>query len=265
MTLAVAALMAVASATSCSYTSDETPYPGACAPLVPIAWTPPGDSVDVPTDVIIKVKFNDYPDPDGVRSGALLLTTGFFWIPGTYGVELIDKQATFRPWRPLVSQLGYTIHLRPAIGSLAGCPGTVVEREFRTGDGPVGVPEPPTVTLAEVQDIFDRRCGGGGCHLDTTAGPGETGCLAAPAAGLSLCAPHAWAALVQVPSRQTAALPLVDSGDSARSYLLRKLLPATADEGPIAGVVGQREPPGPPLPDAELRAVAAWIDAGAPR
>ena len=257
--------MAVVSAAACSYTSDETPHPGACVPLHPITWTPHGDSVGVPTDVIIKVRFNDYPDPDGVRSGALLLTTGFFWVPGTYGVELIDKQATFRPWRPLVGQLGYTVHLRPAIRSLAGCPGTVVEREFRTGDGPAGVPEPPMATLAEVQNIFDRRCGGSGCHLDPTQPPGEPGCLAAPAAGLSLCAPQAWAALVQVPSRQTDALPLVDAGDSARSYLLRKLLPATADEGPIAGVVGQREPPGPPLPDDELRAVAAWIDAGAPR
>ena len=120
-------------------------------------------------------------------------------------------------------------------------------------------------TLADVQAIFDRRCGGGGCHLDTTKDTPEARCLAMPAAGLSLCAPQAWAALVQVPSRQTDSLPLVDAGDSARSYLLRKLLPATADGGPIAGVVGQREPPGPPLPDDELRAVAAWIDSGAPR
>jgi hypothetical protein len=265
VTLAAAAVMAIASATSCSYATDETPYPGACAPLHPIAWTPPGNSVDVPTDVIIRVKFDDYPDPDGVRSGALLLTTGFFWVPGTYGVELIDKQVTLRPWRPLVGQLGYTVHLRPAIGSLAGCPGTVAEREFRTGNGPVGVPEPRTATLAEVQVIFERRCSGGGCHLDSSHGTAEASCLAAPAAGLSLCAPQTWGALVQVPSRQTDDLPLVDAGDSARSYLLRKLLPATADEGPIAGVVGQREPPGPPLPDDELRAVAAWIDAGAPR
>jgi len=257
--------MAVASAASCSYPTDETPYPGACAPLVPIAWTPSGDSVDVPTDVVIKVTFNDYPDPDEVRSGNLLLTTSFFWVPGTYSVDLINKQATLRPWRPLVRQLGYSIHLRPAIRSLAGCPGTVAEREFRTGDGPAGVPEAPSATMADVQDIFDRRCGGGGCHLDTAQPPGEGSCLAAPAAGLSLCARDAWAALVQVPSRQTDALPLVDVSDSARSYLLRKLLPATADGGPIAGVVGQREPPGPPLPDNELRIVAAWIDAGAPR
>lgn len=247
MTAALAAVVWVA---SCSYTTDETPYPGACVPLVPIAWTPLGNSVDVPTDVVIKVRFNDYPDPDGVRSGALLLTTGFFWVPGTYGVDLIDKQVTLRPWRPLVGQLGYTIHLRPAIGSLAGCPGTTAEREFRTGDGPAGVPPPPAVPMAAVQEIFNRRCGsaGVGCHLDKTPAPGEARCLQAPAAGLSLCAPQAWAALVQVPSLQTDALPLVQAGDSARSYLLRKLLPARGDEGPIAGVVGQREPRAPHCP-----------------
>jgi hypothetical protein len=216
----------------------------------------------VPTDIPISVTFNDYPDPDGVRSGALLLTTGFFWVPGTYGVDLIERKVTFRPWRPLVGNLGYTIHLRPSIGSLAGCPGTVAEREFRTGDGPTGNPEPPTATLPAVQEIFDRRCAGGGCHLDD-ATPG--GCLAAPVAGLSLCAADAWAALVQVPSRQTGALPLVEAGDSSRSYLLRKLLPATADGGPVAGVFGQREPPGPPLSPDELRTVAAWIDSGAAR
>ena len=89
----------------------------------------------------------------------------------------------------------------------------------------------------------------GGCHLDDDDGA-DGGCAgAAPAAGLSLCAAEAWAALVDVPSRQTDALRLVEPGDSARSYLLRKLLPATADGGPIAGVVGQREPPGAPLPE----------------
>ena len=54
-------------------------------------------------------------------------------------------------------------------------------------------------------------------------------------------------------------------GDSARSYLLRKLLPATTDSGRIPGVYGQREPPGAPLPEDQLRLIAAWIDGGAPR
>ena len=89
--------------------------------------------------------------------------------------------------------------------------------------------------------------------------------MAPAAAGLSLCAADAWNALVGVPSRQVDELRLVEAGDSARSYLLRKLLPASAGGGPITGVSGQREPPGEPLPEDQLRLIAAWIDGGALR
>ena len=58
-----------------------------------------------------------------MRSDSLLLTTGFFWVPGTYGVDLIGKRSMLRPWRPLVGQLGYTIHLRPALALAGGLPG----------------------------------------------------------------------------------------------------------------------------------------------
>jgi len=46
---------------------------------------------------------------------------------------------------------------------------------------------------------------------------------------------------------------------------LRKLLPASPGGGPITGVAGQREPPGEPLPEDQLRLIAAWIDGGALR
>ena len=68
-----------------------------------------------------------------------------------------------------------------------------------------------------------------------------------------------------MPSRQDNQLQRVEAGDSARSYLLRKLLPASPSGGPIAGVYGQREPPGEPLPEDQLRAIATWIDSGALR
>ena len=57
----------------------------------------------------------------------------------------------------------------------------------------------------------------------------------------------------------------MEPGDSARSYLLRKLLPAAPAGGPISGVYGQREPPGDPLPEDQLRLIADWIDGGALR
>src|SRR5262245_30459354 len=117
-----AAIVALASA--CSYPTSESPYPGECAPLHPLAFVPRPNSIGTPTDVVLRVTFDDYPDPDTVRSDSLLLTTGFYWVPGTYGVDLIGKAAVLRPLRGLVPDLGYGLHLRPALGSLAGCPGT---------------------------------------------------------------------------------------------------------------------------------------------
>jgi hypothetical protein len=247
---------------SCSYPTNESPYPGECNPLHPIAFVPLPNSVGVPIDVTFRIKFDDYPDPDTVRSNSLLLTSGFFWVPGSYGVDLIDRTAVMTPIHPLVRGLGYSLHLRPALSSLAGCPGTSQEIEFITGQDAAGVSPPEPVKFETVQRIFTARCGGSACHLSDDA---EGGCLPAPAAGLSLCAAEAWDALVAVPSRQNTKLQLVQAGDSSRSYLLRKLLPARSTGGPISGVYGQREPPGPPLPEDQLRAVAAWIDGGATR
>jgi hypothetical protein len=228
-----------------------------------IGSVPLPNSIAVPTDVTFRLTFDDYPDPDTVRSDSILLTSGFFWVPGSYGTDLIERTAVMRPIRPLSPGLGYSLHLRPALSSLTGCPGASEEIEFITGDGPAGETPQPPATFDSVQRIFSAHCAGAGCHLaDGTAGDG---CLAAPAAGLSLCAPQAWDQLVAVPSRQDGQLQLVEAGDSARSYLLRKLLPARPTGGPITGVYGQREPPGEPLPDDQLRAIASWIDGGALR
>jgi hypothetical protein len=227
-----------------------------------VAFVPRPNQVGVPTDVVFRITFDDYPDPDTVRSDSILLTTGYFWVPGTYGVDLIGKAAVMRPISGLSPDVGYALHLRPALGSLAGCPGTSEDVDFITGLRPAGQPPVTTPALAEVQAIFDARCGGG-CHLGAGADP--TACADPPAAGLSLCAPDARDALVGVPSRQVGRLRLVEPGDSARSYLLRKLVPANAAGAPIPGVSGQREPPGEPLPEDQLRLIAAWIEGGAVR
>lgn len=248
---------------ACSYPTGETPYPGECVPLHLVGSVPLPNAVAAPTDVTFRLTFDDYPDPDTVRSDSILLTSGFFWVPGSYGVDLIGKAAVMRPIHALAAGLGYSLHLRPALSSLAGCPGSSEEIEFITGDGPTGAPPQPPATFDSVQRIFTTRCAGAGCHLE--GGDKGGGCLAAPAAGLSLCAPEAWDELVAVPSRENSQLQRVESGNSARSYLLRKLLPAAGSGGPITGVYGQREPPGEPLPEDQLRAVARWIDGGALR
>jgi len=226
-----------------------------------LASVPAANAVDVPTNVTFRLTFDDYPDPDTVRSDSILLTSGFFWVPGSYGVDLIEKTAVMRPISGLAGGLGYSLHLRPALSSLSGCPGTSEDIEFISGEGGAGVPPPEPAPFASVQGIFGARCGGAGCHL---AADDASGCLPAPAAGLSLCASEAWDSLVSVPSRQDSSLRRVEPGDSARSYLLRKVLPSPTG-GPITGVAGQREPPGDPLPEDQLRIIASWIDGGAVR
>jgi len=252
--------LVAAAAASCSVTTDATPHPGACALLEPIAWSPAGESQDVPTDVVIRVRFDDYPDPDTLGSESLAMTTGFYWVPGVFRVDLLEKTVAMRPWRPLSPNLGHTVHLQPTLHSLRGCVAEATTRSFRTGDGPTDAePAPVVPPFADVQALFTSRCAGG-CHAAD-----DGACVARPAAGLSLCASEAFDALVDVPSRTKVELPLVDPGNSARSILLRKLIPATPEGGPLPSLLGHRDPPGPPLDRAEIATVAAWIDGGAMR
>jgi hypothetical protein len=219
----------------------------------------PADGVaGVPTDVVPELDFSDYPDPDTVEPNSLLLTTGVFRVPETYRVDLADKAVLLTPVAQLTPLLGYSVSLFADLRSLAGCAATADLASFRTGNGPTNSPPPPVPTFADVQPILDARCAGS-CHADTGGG-----CLAAPAAGLSLCAADARGALVNVPSREVSALLLVAPGDSARSYLLRKILPATVGGGPIPTTLGEREPPGDPLTAAQIHTIAAWIDGDAP-
>ena len=219
----------------------------------------------VPTDVTFRLTFDDYPDPDTVRSDSILLTTGFFWVPGSYGVDLIDKAAVMRPIRPLSPGLGYSLHLRPALSSLAGCPGSSEEIEFITGDGPAG---DAAATAGDVRRPFRRSSTPAARAPAATwrrrtrrwlpGGPGG-GPVAVRAGGLG----RSWSAS---PRAQDDQLQLVEAGRLGAQ--LSAAQAAAGDRrsgGPIAGVYGQREPPGEPLPEDQLRAIAAWIDGGALR
>ena len=258
--MAAAVLLAAAlTAAGCnSYPTDVTPYPGLCPKMYVADWSPPEGALDVPVDATIKVTFSDYPDPDTVGEPSMLLTTGVFRLPETYRVDLAEKAVTMRPDGVLDTNLGYTVTVTQKVVSLAGCSGPTTGREFTTGQHASNLLTPAAPPLANVQAIFDASCAGSSCHIDPSGG-----CLAAPYGGLSLCAAEARDALVEVPSREVGSLALVAPLDSARSYLLRKLLPATAGGGPIPGTLGQREPPGPPLPADQILTIAAWIDGGA--
>ncbi|HEX3698680.1 MAG TPA: Ig-like domain-containing protein [Polyangia bacterium] len=261
-------LLLAGGAAACSQPTDAQPFAGQCTPFEVVTFRPADDARDVPTNTPIDLIFSDYPDPDSVGKPGLLLTTGVYWHVGTYSVDLISKRVRFQTAGALRPFLSYTVNVSSAIRSLQGCATTNQQRSFETGAGIAGGSgsdtTPPTA-LAAVLPLFARSCGGSGCHRQSADDGG--GCLENPAAGLSLCDADAFGALVGVPSREVGSLLRVQPDDSSRSFLLRKLLPASTGEGaaapPIPTTPGHRDPPGEVLPPEDLRLVANWIDSGA--
>ena len=248
-------------ATGCSEARDAQPYEGTCTPLHPLQWTPTDGAERVSRDTTVRVRFDDYPDPETVDLGGLIVTTGPYYHAGTIRLDLVDKTITYAPsggWRP---DLGYNINVRAGLLSLRGCAAAAEQHSFRTATAapPAAALTTPT-PYAAVQPLLAARCAGAVCHRAAAADGG--GCLAAPAAGLSLCDAEAVDALLNVPSRQVTRLQLVEPHDSARSYLLRKLLPGDTPDAPAPTTLGHRDPPGDPLSDTELHAFASWIDDG---
>jgi hypothetical protein len=225
--------------------------------MVVVGWTPPPGNTGVPTDTEVRVSFSGYPDPDTVSVSSMLLTSGFFRTPQAYRVDLLTRSVVMTSISGLTPNLGYAVTVTNVIRSLQGCSGPTTHITFITGDGPQGTTREPAPTFADIAPILTARCAGG-CH----AAP-DGSCLGSPVAGLSLCADEARAALVNVPSRQLDGIALVAPLDAARSYLIRKVIPAEPDGGPIPGTFGQREPPDGPLPDDQLRLLSDWIDGGA--
>jgi hypothetical protein len=262
--------------TGCSVPTDDLPHPGTCGALQLVDLVPAPDAHDVPGDVTLTLTFSDFPDPDTISTSTVVLFTGFYYHTGRYWVDLVDRRARFRPSGPLTPDLGYTLVIRPGIRSLRGCklePPPALAGGTRPaaysfyfqiaseGAAPPADPPPPAATYRDVVGIFARHCAGSSCHLDVAGGRSAddpSACLAEEAAGgrLSLCAAEAHGNLVGVPSRQIARLVRVAPRDSARSYLLRKLLGAP----PVVGHLGV---PNDTLTDDELHALQSWIDTGA--
>lgn len=248
------------------------PRAGTCAPFEIVALSPAPNEVGVLPEVTPAATFSDFPDPDTVSLTTLTLLTGLFYHTGRYWVDLIDRRAFFQPSGPLTLGQGYTFAVLPGVRSLRGCvlgqpPLTIDGRQptatyamFEVVDPGVRLaPEPvvPPVTFAETLPIFEAHCSGGACHLAAgVPASDDASCSDAAAGALSLCARDAFAGLVAAPSIQVDRLVRVAPGDSARSYLLRKLLGAP----PLTGHVGS---PSSALSRDDLLVFEHWIDAGA--
>jgi uncharacterized protein (TIGR03118 family) len=121
-------------------------------------------------------------------------------------------------------------------------------------DGNVGTSPGVTVTvgtattattLSQIQtDVFTPICSG--CHngVGTTL-PGVQ----------NLTAGHSFASIVGVASIEQPTLMRVKPGDAANSYLIQKLEGTAGTQMPLGG---------PPLPQATIDKIKAWINSGAP-
>jgi hypothetical protein len=258
----------------CSVETGEVPRAGECPPFELVDISPPDEAVDVSPDVAITYAFTDFPEPDSAVHQNFGIYSGPFYYTAFESVDLIRRAITFKPTSSLPRGIGFTLALSPRVTSLRGCAlaqpplgptgvrPTAYYFSFRTVEPNVTVPRPdpvpPPATFAQVLQVMAARCAGG-CHLpdpDPDSGASEI-CTPAPAGGVSLCSREAYGSIVGVTSRQVGRLAIVAPHDSARSYLLRKLLGAPP-------TTGHRAPPGNVISDDELVLIQSWIDAGAP-
>jgi hypothetical protein len=118
-------------------------------------------------------------------------------------------------------------------------------------------PSPIAPSLANVvAPIFQSRCAIPACHAAT---PGSVGPLLDASSDVR-------AALVAVPSVNVPSLQLVRPGSVTRSYLARKVLGRNIPDHTPRMPQGcpKTVPAGGCLTDAELAAIVAWIQTGAP-
>lgn len=282
-------------AAGCSVSTGDLPRPGTCDPFEIVGSYPDDGSAGVATDVVGAFRFNDFPDPETVGPANMSLWTGVYYHTGTFSVSLVDRAVRFRPTSPLAGDRLYTMQLLPTVESLRGCqlgppprpPGpwamsaylvsfrTAVPTSVAGTEAPVR-PLPRPVSFGDVTALFARDCAGAGCHVEAppAATGGQTGgaagdpgsgsalgldCPAIPASGLSLCARDALEQLVGIGAAEVPRLIRVAPHDSARSYLLRKLVGAP----PVTGHLGTPVVGQPGISVEDLHLLEAWIDSGA--
>jgi hypothetical protein len=131
-----------------------------------------------------------------------------------------------------------------ALSSLAGCPGTLADKELYEAalDG-ANRPDGNAGPCGDViERIFSPNCGGSACHASD-----------APQQDLDLVSPGVASRVVGMPGKGCS-VPLADPADPEGSLIYQKLLP-----NPPCG--GQMPLARPPLGRADVACVLAWIAA----
>ena len=149
----------------------------------------------------------------------------------------------------------------PRAGVAGGLPGTDRGDRVHHRDGPAGSRRPRRRRCRVRAGDLRREVRGAAATWPPTAGlPGAAG--GGPVA--------VRARRLERPGRRTVAAGPTSCGWSSRATgraatCCESCCPRPPEAGADPGVSGQREPPGDPLPEDQLRLIAAWIDGGAPR
>jgi hypothetical protein len=226
-------------------------------------------------DAVVRVVFDDYPDPDTALFGPLLLRSGKGNFDVDVRVDLANKSILVHPRSLLQPDAQYELLLAPDVRALDG----------RT------VPAGGFVALISVGETIAGTGGADPISWSRDVAPPlqqcSPACHAPPQSlrSLDFLRPpdDPMYGLIGVPSlsQEGTAHPLarVQPLDSARSVLLRKLLGGNAHEAagdppyPEMGIDGRRMPiqanpltqpvPPPPLDLDTIKKIQLWIDQGA--
>jgi hypothetical protein len=248
----------VAAAVACS-SPTGSPYEGGCPAFQLLATTPVQSARDVSPFAPIVFRFSDFPDPDTTLYPTVTVTSGLYRYTARTGVDLARRSVVVQTNNGLPAGVQISAFATPDLRSLHGCPinrpsdrppDLPVLLQFRTAETATRPPVTPLPKGTEVVAFLASRCAGG-CHAE--GDDSASGCLDAPAAGLSLCASQALTALRDGDSRERPTEALLIPHDSARSYLVRKLLgapPAPARHGDTT--------------DEDVAWLERWIEGGTP-
>ena len=263
---------------------------------------PPDSDGNVVRDAILHIGFDDYPDPDTISFGPILLRSGTASFDADMRVDLVDKQVIVHPRSLLAPDTQYEVVVGADVRSLSGrTVESTMAAPIPVGEmlNPSPTPAAPTPTWDDVKQYIGDGCAQY-CHT-TSRCPGSMPPTRNPTIGLNLSKPtDPTVGLINVPSQLTAGtdhtLMRVQPGDASRSMLMRKLLGGDPNTGiaryPAPGMCmypPEPEPanlgvPGRRMPlyespcgecdlnldptawyygDDTLRLIQAWIDGGA--
>jgi hypothetical protein len=234
-------------AAGCSYADHPDLRADPLAPFILVGSNPGPGATGVPRAAPVDIFFSVAPDAFTAADVNMRIYSGLIEAPGTVRVDLLERRLRMQPFRSLRPELRHQVYVAGSVRGLNGVklPDTIVF-DFTTAADEGAAPAPrPVVQGAELQPLFGQRCAS--CH-SATAGT-------SPPMRVDLSSTDAIRRTVRALPGSAGSL-LVSPADHARSYLMLKLL----GEG---GILGSLMPPDGRLPEADLRRVADWIDAGA--